>query len=118
MYQRGEVSAGFFRGSPGRRRARAIYQRAGTSAGFPAGGAGPIPAREELEDLPESVVLRVLARIEALATEPRPRGCCKLAGSESLWRIRVGNYRVLYAIDDPERLVDIIAVRHRKDAYR
>jgi mRNA interferase RelE/StbE len=75
-------------------------------------------AREELEDLPESVALRVLARIETLAEEPRPRGCCKLTGSANLWRIRVGDYRVLYAIDDPGRLVDIIAVRHRKDAYR
>jgi mRNA interferase RelE/StbE len=75
-------------------------------------------AREELEDLPESVALRVLARIETLAEDPRPRGCRKLAGSKDLWRIRVGDYRVLYAIDDPGRLVDIIAVRHRKDAYR
>jgi len=75
-------------------------------------------AREELEDLPSSVALRVLARIEALAREPRPRGCCKLSGSENVWRIRIGDYRVLYAIDDPGRLVDIIAVRHRKDAYR
>jgi mRNA interferase RelE/StbE len=75
-------------------------------------------AREELEDLPESVARRALARIEALAQEPRPRGCCKLSGSENVWRIRIGDYRVLYAIDDPGRLVDIIAVRHRKDAYR
>lgn len=75
-------------------------------------------AREELEDLPESVALRVLGRIEALAREPRPRGCCKLAGSESLWRIRVGDFRELYAIDDPDRLIDVVAVRHRKDAYR
>jgi mRNA interferase RelE/StbE len=75
-------------------------------------------ARKELEGLPESTALRILARIEALAGEPRPRGCCKLTGSDDLWRIRVGDYRVLYAIDDTERLVDIIAVRHRKDAYR
>jgi mRNA interferase RelE/StbE len=75
-------------------------------------------AREELEDLPESVAPRVLGRIEALAEEPRPRGCCKLTGSENVWRIRVGDYRVLYAIDDPGRLIDVVAVRHRKDAYR
>jgi mRNA interferase RelE/StbE len=75
-------------------------------------------AREELEDLSESAALRVLARIEALAREPRPHGCCKLTGSENLRRKRVGDYRVLYAIDDPGRLVDIIVVRHRKDAYR
>ena len=42
-------------------------------------------AREELEDLPEATALRILTRIEALAGQPRPRGCCKLAGSEDLW---------------------------------
>jgi mRNA-degrading endonuclease RelE of RelBE toxin-antitoxin system len=57
------------------------------------------------------------ARIEALAADPRPHRCVKLAGSDDLWWIRVGDYRVLYAIDDALQVIDVIAVRHRKDAY-
>jgi mRNA interferase RelE/StbE len=74
-------------------------------------------ARKELEALPASVIARVIARIEALTENPRPRGCRKLQGEEELWRIRVGDYRVLYSIDDSMRIVDIIAVRHRREAY-
>jgi mRNA interferase RelE/StbE len=57
-------------------------------------------------------------RIEGLSTEPRPPGCRKLVGANNLWRIRVGDYRVIYSIDDPRRRVDVNAVRHRSDAYR
>jgi mRNA interferase RelE/StbE len=74
-------------------------------------------ARKELESLSEALGRRILARIEALAADPRPHRCVKLAGSEDLWRIRVGDYRVLYAIDDALQVIDVIAVRHRKDAY-
>jgi mRNA interferase RelE/StbE len=75
-------------------------------------------AAKELENLPERLGERVLRRIERLATVPRPSGCRKLTGSDKLWRIRVGDYRVVYAIDDEQRLVDVIAIRHRRDAYR
>jgi mRNA interferase RelE/StbE len=74
-------------------------------------------ARKELESLPEATARRILTRIESLAAEPRPRGCLKLSGSDDYWRIRVGEYRVLYSIDDSELLIDVVAVRHRKDAY-
>ena len=53
-----------------------------------------------------------------LATDPRPTGCRKLVGSENDWRIRVGNYRVIYEIADEVRIVRIVRVRHRKDSYR
>jgi len=75
-------------------------------------------ARRELEGLETSVARRILLRIEALATAPRPPGCVKLQGAADLWRIRVGDYRIVYAIDDNARLVDIRVVRHRSDAYR
>jgi len=75
-------------------------------------------ARKELESLAVRTAARILSRIEALAAQPRPRGIRKLEGEENLWRLRVGNYRVIYSILDRQRLVDIIAVRHRKDAYR
>ncbi|HEX6385387.1 MAG TPA: type II toxin-antitoxin system RelE/ParE family toxin [Anaerolineae bacterium] len=75
-------------------------------------------ARKELEALPASVVRRIFPQVEALAQEPRPRGCRKIQGEERLWRIRIGDYRVVYAIYDSERTIDIIAVRHRSKAYR
>ena len=74
-------------------------------------------ARKELEALADSVVSRVLRRVKALANDPRPPGCKKLAVSENLWRIRVGDYRVIYTIDDDAKLVDVVVVRHRSDAY-
>ena len=74
-------------------------------------------ARRELEALDAALVARLLRRIEALATTPRPSGCRKLRGTNNLWRIRVGDYRVIYAVSDDERLVDVRVVRHRSDAY-
>ncbi len=75
-------------------------------------------ARKELVALPAKLAQRVLTNIEGLQRDPRPPGCKKLEGSVNLWRIRIGHYRVLYAIDDEHRIVDVIAVRHRRDAYR
>ena len=75
-------------------------------------------ARQELEELPRRVAERILARIETLAENPRPRGCRKLQGSSQLWRVRVGEYRVIYAIDDNKHTVDIVVIRHRSEAYR
>ena len=75
-------------------------------------------ARKELQALDPTIARRVLRRIEALAAAPRPSGCKKLEGSDNLWRIRIGDWRVIYAIDDGKRLVDVSAVRHRRDAYR
>lgn len=75
-------------------------------------------ARRELEKLPKPLASRILTKIESLSGIPRPHGCRKLEGEENLWRIRVGDYRVLYAIDDRQKLIDIIAIRHRRDAYR
>lgn len=75
-------------------------------------------ARKELERLAEPLALRVLNRIETLSFEPRPGGCRKLVGVEDLWRLRVGDYRVVYSIDDGQRLIDIVAIRHRSDVYR
>lgn len=75
-------------------------------------------ARKELERLGEPLVSRILRRIEVLTLTPRPEGCRKLQGAPSLWRIRIGDYRVLYAVDDAQKIVDVIAIRHRSDAYR
>jgi mRNA interferase RelE/StbE len=75
-------------------------------------------ARKELEVLSAKEAKRVFYKIQALAQEPRPAGCRKLVGEDDLWRIRVGDYRVIYLINDREHIVDVIQVRHRGDAYR
>ena len=75
-------------------------------------------ARRELEAMERSLAHRILERIEELATEPRPVGCRKLQGRTGLWRLRVGDYRVVYSVDDRQRLIDVVAVRHRREVYR
>lgn len=74
-------------------------------------------AIRELEALPEASGIRVARSVRALADDPRPRGCKKLRGYRDLWRIRIGNYRVIYLIADTIRLVRIERVADRKDAY-
>ena len=74
-------------------------------------------ARKELESFDAPIVKRLVPKIEALAKEPRPTGCRKLKGEKNLWRIRVGMYRIVYAVYDDERRVDVVAVRHRSKAY-
>jgi mRNA interferase RelE/StbE len=73
---------------------------------------------KDLRSLPKSVIKRVWAKIQALADDPTPGHSVKLAGAEALFRIRVGDYRVIYGVDHPSKLVVIHYVRHRKDAYR
>jgi len=75
-------------------------------------------AGKELEKLPSSIAWRIVDRIEGLAKAPRPPGVIKLQGSKNLWRMRVGDYRVIYTIDDDARIVDVSVLRHRRDAYR
>jgi mRNA interferase RelE/StbE len=74
-------------------------------------------ARKELEALPNSLIVRIFSKIQNLSIEPRPDGCRKLQGFANLWRIRIGDYRVLYSVDDNNEMIDIIAVRHRREAY-
>ena len=60
----------------------------------------------------------MVTAIQALATNPRPPGCRKLEGSKHDWRIRVGDYRVVYEIADQIRVVRVNRVRHRREVYR
>lgn len=60
---------------------------------------------------------RVARQLNALATEPRPRGCKKLRGASDLWRIRIGNCRVIDRVDDGAQLIEVRAIRDRKGAY-
>ena len=74
-------------------------------------------ARKELEELPNRVLANVFVKLEGLAAEPRPAGCRKLRGFKSLWRIRVGDWRVVYQVDDDGRIVTITRVAHRREVY-
>ena len=75
-------------------------------------------AERELKSLPTNLFDRIVTRIKALAVTPRPSGCHKLAGSKNAWRIRIGDYRVVYEIDDARQRVRIFRVRHRREVYR
>lgn len=74
-------------------------------------------ARKDIEKLDAQVVQRIWPRLRSLAETPRPPGCRKLTGSRTLWRIRIGDYRIIYEIDDPATLVTITHVRHRRNVY-
>ena len=73
-------------------------------------------AQKELARLPSGVYERVRDAIRALGQNPRPAGCLKLTGREG-WRIRVGNYRVIYEVDDEQQSVTVLHVGHRRDVY-
>ncbi len=75
-------------------------------------------AERDLSRISSKIHDRVLAAIQALANNPRPPGCRKLAGGRNDWRVRVGDYRVVYEIADQIRVVRVNRVRHRRELYR
>lgn len=75
-------------------------------------------AERDLKQLSAKSHNRVLSAIQALAKNPRPVGCRKLTGADNDWRIRVGDYRVIYEIADAVRVVRVNRVRHRREVYR
>ena len=76
-------------------------------------------AIKELGRLPSFAVKKIRIAIDGLAFNPRPDGCKKLSDSdENIWRIRVGDYRILYIIQDEIKIIDIRRIAHRKDVYR
>ncbi len=74
--------------------------------------------KKDLRRLPRDDVPRILAEVARLTQESLPRGSEKLSGSEHTYRIRVGDYRVVYEFLQAARIVEIQRVRHRKDVYR
>ena len=74
--------------------------------------------RKDLRRIPREAVSRIIAGVEKLAEEPLPHGSEKLSGSERTYRIRVGDYRVVYELLRDAKIVEIQRVRHRKDVYR
>jgi mRNA interferase RelE/StbE len=74
-------------------------------------------ARRVINHLEASIKTRILARIDTLASNPRPPGAIKLEGQQS-YRVRVGDYRIVYMVEDEIVTVTIIRVGHRRDVYR
>ena len=74
-------------------------------------------AAKEIERLPRKDMQAVLERIESLSENPRPHDCKKLSAQEK-YRIRCGNYRILYSVEDDILIVFVVKVGHRKDVYR
>jgi mRNA interferase RelE/StbE len=74
--------------------------------------------QKQIDNLRNDVIDRVLEKIQNLALEPRPDGVVKLKGSDKEYRLRAGDYRVRYEVDDENLLVQILQCKHRKDVYR
>ena len=75
-------------------------------------------ASKELERLPRTTIPKIVTAIKELAENPFPQGVKKLTGFDRTYRIRVGEYRILYSMYDDILVIEIIRIRHRKDAYR
>lgn len=74
-------------------------------------------AARQMRKLPTSAGRRLLAKIESLQDDPRPPGARKLVGEDGAWRVRVGDYRVIYEILDRNLVVTIVAAGHRREIY-
>ena len=75
-------------------------------------------AVRQVRKLPKDVLGRLRTAIEALRDQPRPPGAMKLAGTDDLWRIRIGDFRVVYAIADQALIVTVIRIANRREVYR
>jgi mRNA interferase RelE/StbE len=75
-------------------------------------------ASRELEKLPRQIIPRIVTAIKELVENPYPQGVKKLTGFDRTYRIRVGDHRILYNIYENKLVIEIIRIRHRKDAYR
>jgi mRNA interferase RelE/StbE len=74
-------------------------------------------AEKFLKELPRNIYLKISHDIEKLADNPRPHGCKKLKGNREEWRIRIGDYRIIYNIDDDIVTIEVVRIGHRKDVY-
>ena len=74
-------------------------------------------AAKELEDIPKKDLRKIVKRIQSLAQNPRPSGFQKLSAQQR-YRVRQGDYRIVYSIDDEDSLIDIVKIGHRREIYR
>ena len=76
------------------------------------------PAQKALDALEGNMFSRIVAALRALETDPRPHGVTKMAGAENQWRVRVGDWRIIYSILDRELVVLVMKLGHRREIYR
>ena len=74
-------------------------------------------AAKELQEIPKKGLRKIVKRIQILAQNPRPPGSQKLSGQQQ-YRIRQGDYRIVYSIDDKDLIIDIVKIGHRREIYR
>ena len=76
-------------------------------------------AEKDLRNLPAQIIKRIDQHLVELEHEPFPRGALKLKGKEGdAWRIKIGDYRLLYTVDTSEKTINIYKIKHRRDVYR
>lgn len=75
-------------------------------------------AEKDLKKLQKIIFTQIITKIKALSTDPRPTGVKKLVNVSNFWRIRIGSYRVVYEINDSEKIIKIYRIKHRKDVYK
>ena len=75
-------------------------------------------ASKELEVLSSKIITRIVSNLDNLCKNPRPHGCKKLKGGTIEYRIRIGDYRVIYEINDKRKTVDVTRIAHRRDVYK
>ena len=74
-------------------------------------------AKREFRDLPPDAIERIRPRIRQLGDDPRPPGCKMLHGYKNRWRIRIGDYRIVYSVNDSAKTVDVTRIAHRREVY-
>jgi mRNA interferase RelE/StbE len=75
-------------------------------------------AEKDLDRLPKTLFARIIKELNRLAENPRPGGSRKIVGSISDWRVRVGDYRIIYEISEDKKEVRVMRIKHRREAYR
>ena len=75
-------------------------------------------AERDLKKLSQAMFYRVIPQIKDLSENPRPSGCRKITGSKNDWRIRIGDYRIIYEIDEKEKAVKVMRIKHRREVYK
>ena len=75
-------------------------------------------AERDLKKIPTAYFERIVPHLRSLTADARPIGSRKISGSEHDWRIRVGTYRIIYELNEKEKIVKIMRVKHRREAYR
>ena len=75
-------------------------------------------AEKDLNKIPQKLIYKILKTVEGLRNNPFPRGVRKITGTEKFFRIRIGDYRIIYHVDEENKIVTIYYIRHRREAYR